>query len=316
MLSETIVRDFEKSLPGSVLTSTHVDYDRRRRIYSALIDRKPALIVRCRATTDVAQAVRLARRHEIPVSIRGGGHNFAGKAVLEAGLMIDLSDMKDISVDPDRRTARAQTGLKLGEFDKETQRFGLMTPLGIATTTGIGGLTLGGGYGWTVGQYGLACDNVVRIEVVTAEGEVVQCSADENPELFWGMRGAGQNFGVATQIEYRLHPLNKVYGGPLFFPLTSEIMHFYDEFVEKAPDRLTTLGATTKLGDGTQAFVIALCYLGTRTDAELAIKSLRAFAKPMVDMVAERPYAEMQSLFDQDIPPGKRYYNRHTICAD
>jgi FAD/FMN-containing dehydrogenase len=310
MLNTSIVEDFEKLLPGRVLTSKSADFDRVRKLYNGMIDRRPSIIVRCRETSDVAAAVRLARAHDIPASIRGGGHNFAGKAIVENGLMIDLSEMKRISVDVARRTARAQAGLKLGEFDRETQKHGLMTPLGVATTTGIAGLTLGGGYGWTVGRFGLACDNVTWLEVVTADGDVVECSEAQNPELFWGMRGAGQNFGVATQIEYRLHALTKVYGGPLFYPLSAEVMSFYDEFSARAPDSLTTLGASTKMPDGTLAFGIVVCHLGSPAEGEQAIEALRGFGKPMVDMLAERPYLEMQSLFDKDIPPGKRYYNK------
>jgi len=185
-----------------------------------------------------------------------------------------------------------------------------MTPLGIATTTGVAGLTLGGGYGWTVGELGLACDNVTEIELVTAEGHVVKCSERQNQELFWGMRGAGHNFGIATQIEFRLHALSRVYGGPLFYPLTAEILHFYEEFAAGAPDRLTTLGAATKMADGTLAFAVVICYRGSAAEAEESITALRAFGKPIADMLAERSYLEMQSLFDRDIPPGKRYYNK------
>jgi FAD/FMN-containing dehydrogenase len=310
MINAKIIGEFDNQLPGRILGPSHADFDQARKVYNGMIDRKPALIAQCRGTHDVAAAVRLAREHDIPISIRGGGHNFAGKAVLEDGLMIDLSPMKEITVDVDRRTARAQTGLKLGEFDRETQKHGLMTPLGIATTTGISGLTLGGGYGWTVGEFGLSCDNVIALEVVTADGSVVECNAEHNPELFWGMRGAGQNFGIATRIEYRLHELSKVHGGPLFYPLSAQILRFYDEFVASSPDVLTTLGAATKMADGTLAFGIIVCYHGARADGEDAIKALRDFGKPMADMLTERPYLEMQSLFDRDIPPGKRYYNK------
>jgi FAD/FMN-containing dehydrogenase len=310
MISAKVISEFEKQLPGRILTRAHPDFDRVRKVYNGMIDRKPALIASCRGTSDVAAAVRLARTHDVPASIRGGGHNIVGKAVLDDGLMIDLSEMKGITVDAKQQTARAQTGLKLGEFDLQTQKHGLMTPLGVATTTGIAGLTLGGGYGWTVGELGLACDNVTWLEVVTAEGEVLECSAAQNQELFWGMRGAGQNFGVATQIGYRLHALTKVYGGPLFFPLSAEILRFFDEFAAAAPDRLTTLGSATKMPDGTLAFAIVVCYLGSAAEGEQAIKALRDFGTPMADMIAERPYLEMQSLFDKDIPPGKRYYNK------
>lgn len=310
MINQRIISEFDRQLAGCVFTPAHSDFDLHRKVYNGMIDRNPAVIIRCRKTEDVAQSVRLARAHDIPLSVRGGGHNFAGKAMLDGGLTIDLSAMKAITVEPGSRRARAQTGLRLGEFDRETQKHELMTPLGIATTTGIGGLTLGGGYGHTVGQFGLACDNVTAIEVVTAEGEVLECSEERNRELFWAMRGAGQNFGIATRIDYRLHPLAKVYGGPLFYPLGADILHFYEEFVSSAPDRLTTLAASTKMGDGTLAFAIIVCFLGSPAEGEHAIKSLRAFGKPMVDMLAERPYLEMQSLFDQDIPAGKRYYNK------
>jgi len=310
MMLSTAIEAFERRLPGRVLTPAQADFDQARKVYNGMIDRKPALIARCRDTSDVAETVRLAREHDLPISVRGGGHNIVGKAVLPDGLMIDLSGMKGMSVDVERGLARAQTGLKLGEFDAQTQKYGLMTPLGVASTTGIGGLTLGGGYGWTVGEFGLACDNVTRLEVVTAEGQVVECSSEQNRELFWGMRGAGQNFGIATQIEYHLHPLARVYGGPLFYPLSTEVMQLYEEFVSNAPDQLTALGAATKMPDGTLAFGIIVCYHGSPADGEAAIKMLRDFGKPMADMIAERPYLEMQSLFDKDIPPGKRYYNK------
>jgi FAD/FMN-containing dehydrogenase len=315
MLSPKVVDEFDRQLPGCVVAPGTPQFDACRKVYSAIIDRKPALIVRCRDTKDVAAAIKIIRMKGLLASVRGGGHNFAGKGVLEGGVMIDLSPMKGIVIDPARRSARAQTGLTLGEFDRKTQEHGLMTPLGIATTTGIGGLTLGGGYGWTVGELGLACDNVIRLEVVTAEGMVLECSKTQNPELFWGMRGAGQNFGVATQIEYQLHPVTRVYGGPLFFPLSADIVRFYDEFAAGAPDKLTTLGAATKMPDGTLAFGIVICYLGSAAEGEPVIKALRDVGKPMADMIAERPYLEMQALFDKDIPPGKRYYNRaHNIC--
>jgi FAD/FMN-containing dehydrogenase len=310
VITDRMISEFSRQLSDRVLTRSHADFDQHRKVYNGMIDRKPALIVRCRNTNDVVQTVRLARTHDVPLSIRGGGHNFAGKAVLEDGLMIDLSAMKEITVDAGRQTARAQAGLKLGEFDRQTQNHGLMTPLGIATTTGIAGLTLGGGYGYTVGEFGLACDNVTWLEVVTAEGDVVECSAEKNQELFWAMRGAGQNFGIATQLEYRLHALSKVYGGPLFYPLSAEILHFYEEFVGGMPDRLTTLAASTKMPDGTLAFAIIVCFLGSAAEGEEAIKTLRDFGKPMVDMLTERPYLELQSLFDKDIPAGKRYYNK------
>jgi FAD/FMN-containing dehydrogenase len=224
--------------------------------------------------------------------------------------MIDLSPMKEIGVDPTRRLARAQTGLKLGEYDRETQKHGLVTPLGVASTTGISGLTLGGGYGWLVGKHGLTCDNVNSIELVTADGEILECGTEQNSDLFWGMCGAGANFGIATRIEYRLHPLTRVYGGPLFHKLTAEVMRFYAGFAESQPDELTTLSAATIAPDGKPAFVIAVCYCGSVSEGEKLIEPIRRFAPAIVDMIQERPYQEMQSLFDADYPPGRRYYNK------
>jgi FAD/FMN-containing dehydrogenase len=224
--------------------------------------------------------------------------------------MIDLSPMKETFVDPTRRIARAQTGLKLGEFDRETQKYGLVTPLGVATTTGIAGLTLGGGYGWLVGKYGLSCDNVSWIELVTADGRILECSAEENSELFWGMRGAGANLGIATRIEYRLHPLTHIYGGAIFHSLSPEVMRFYAEFARSQPDELTTLGAATIGPNGQPAFVIAACHCGSQDEGEKLIKPIRQFASPLLDMIQVRPYLELQSLFDADLRPGRRYYNK------
>jgi FAD/FMN-containing dehydrogenase len=300
----------KQQLRGSLVTPADSDYDAGRAVWNGMIDKRPAAIAQCRGTADVLACVNFVREEGVKFSVRGGGHNFAGKGVIDGGLMIDLAPMKDIQVDPVGRAARAQTGLKLGEFDRYTQQHGLMTPLGIATTTGIAGLTLGGGYGWLVGKYALACDNVTAMEVVTAKGEVLECNDHENAELFWGMRGAGANFGIATRIDYRLHALTRVFGGPIFQPLSPEIMRFYDEFSADLPDELTTLGAATLGPDGKPAFVTVVCYCGSVQDGEKLIEPLRRFTPPLIDMVQERPYLEMQSLFDADMAPGRRYYNK------
>jgi FAD/FMN-containing dehydrogenase len=314
MLNAATVGAFKKLLVGALVVPGDSEYDAARRVWNGMIDKRPAFIARCAGTQDVVACVNFARDHDVLISVRGGGHNFAGKAVCDGGLMIDLSPMKGVEVDPVERIARAQTGLKLGELDQATQRHGLATPLGIATTTGIGGLTLGGGYGWLVGKYGLACDNVNSIEVVTADGRILECSAQQNADLFWGLRGAGANLGVATRIEYRLHAVTTVYGGPLFLPLNAEVMRFYDEFSRNAPDELTTLGAATIGPDGKPAFVAAVCYCGSPKDGEELMKPLRNLGTPLVDMIQQRPYLQMQSLFDADLPPGRRYYNKtHTL---
>jgi FAD/FMN-containing dehydrogenase len=314
MFKPAAVNDLKRRLRGTLLTSIDTDYDAARQVWNGMIDKRPLLIARCAGTQDVVACINFVREHDVPLSVRGGGHNFAGKAVCDGGFMIDLSPMKGIEIDPVRRLARAETGLKLGEFDRATQKHGLATPLGVATTTGIGGLTLGGGYGWLVGKYGLSCDNVSWLEMVTAEGTILECSEKHNPDLFWGLRGAGANLGIATRIEYRLHPVTTIYGGPLFHPLSAEVMRFYAEFSSNAPDELTTLGAATKGPDGKPAFVTAVCHCGSPAEGEKLVKPLRSFAAPLVDMIQQRPYLEMQSLFDADLPPGRRYYNKtHNI---
>lgn len=310
MSNPAVLQEFKDELHGRLLTPRDQTYDIARSVWNGMINKRPALIAQCADVGDVATCINFARAEDVTISVRGGGHNYAGKAVIEGGLMIDLSPMKGITVDSAKRTARAQTGLKLGEFDRQTQKHGLMTPLGIATTTGISGLTLGGGYGWLVGKHGLACDNVTAIEVVTADGRIVECSASENADLFWGMRGAGANFGVATRIDYRLHPLSTVFGGPLFQPLTADVMRFYDEFSSSLPDELTTLGAVTTGPDGKPVFATVVCYCGPAQQGEKLIAPVRRFAPPLVDMIQERPYLEMQSLFDADLPSGRRYYNK------
>jgi len=206
-VSESTISELESGLRGRLIRPGDGDYDDARRVWNRMADKHPALIARCAGTADVLHCVRFAREHDLPVSVRGGGHNYAGKSVCDDGLVIDLSAMKGIRIDPVRRTARAQPGVKLGEFDHETQAFGLATTLGIATDTGIAGLTLGGGYGWLGGKYGLACDNLISVDVVTADGQILTASAGENADLFWGMRGAGANFGIVTSFEYRLHPV-------------------------------------------------------------------------------------------------------------
>ena len=241
MTDPAAISEFKNRLGGVLLTPQDGGYDAARKVYNGMIDKRPALIARCISAADVVACVNFARTEGITISVRGGGHNFAGKAVCDGGLMVDLSAMKGINVDAPRATARAQTGLKLGEFDRETQKFGLATPLGVATTTGISGLTLGGGYGWLSGKLGLACDNVTWIEAVTADGAVLQCSPHTNADLFWGMRGAGANFAIATEIEYRLHPVSTIYGGAVFHELTAQTMQFYADFASSVPDELTLL---------------------------------------------------------------------------
>ncbi len=216
--AETIIKGvavdaFKVSLRGDLLRPGDDAYDTSRKIWNRMIDKRPSLIVRCAGAGDVVHSVQFAREHELVVAVRGGGHNIAGNCVCEGGLMVDLSPMKGMRVDPVRRTVRAQAGLKLGEFDRETQAFGLATTMGVATDTGIAGLTLGGGYGWLAGKYGLACDNLLSVDVVTADGRLVMASENDNADLFWGVRGGSGNFGIVTSFEYKLHPVGPVLGG-------------------------------------------------------------------------------------------------------
>ena len=310
------LKDLRSRLGGPLLKPGDPAYDTLRRVWNGMIDRRPAMIAQCRDAADVASCIRVARDHQLPLTVRGGGHNYAGKAVCDDGLMIDLTLMKDIQINEAARTAQAQTGLKLGEFDRATQNYGLATPMGVATTTGISGLTLGGGYGWLAGKYGLACDNVLAIEVVTAAGEILECDAEHNAELFWGLRGAGANFGIATRIDYRLHPVSTIYGGVLLQPLRPEVMRFYDEFSKSCPDEMTTLGVALWGPDGKPAFATALCYHGPAEEGARLVEPLRNLTPPLVDLIQPRPYLEMQSLFDADFKPGRRYYNKaHNLSA-
>lgn len=310
IISGAAIDKFASQLRGELLAGDDTGYDAARKVWNGMVDKRPALIARCAGAADVTNCVRFAREHDLLVSVRGGGHSIAGRAVCENGLMVDLSQMRGIRVDPMRRTALAQPGLKLGEFDHETQAFGLATTLGVATDTGIAGLTLGGGYGWLDGKYGLACDNVLSVDIVTADGQLVTASADENIELFWGIRGAGANFGVVTQFEYRLHPVGPVVAGLVVYPISRgrETLRLYHEFSATCPDEVSTVGLLLSAPDGTPAVGIAACYTGPIEEGERILKPVRSLGSPMVDLIAPRPYTEMQSLFDQNWVPGQFNY--------
>lgn len=313
-LAAHLVEALRQRLHGGILLAGDEGYDIARRVWNGMVDKRPALIAQCADTHDVVACVNFAREERILLSVRGGGHNYAGKAVCDGGLVIDLSSMKGIRVDPQRQTVRAQAGLRLGEFDRETQRFGLATTLGVNTDTGISGLTLGGGYGWLAGKYGLACDNLISADVVTADGKPVHCDAEQEQDLFWGLRGAGANFGVVTQFEYRLHPVDRVLGGILLCPLNRETLTFFDEFSTAAPDELTTTGVVVTGPDQKAAFAMAVCFIGSFEEGEKLLKPLRCFPGVVADSIEIRSYVEMQSLFDQAWPPGRRYYSKaHNI---
>jgi hypothetical protein len=277
-----------------------------------MIDRRPALIARCTGAADVIECVRFAREYEVSVAVRGGGHSVAGKSVCDGGLVIDLSAMKGIRVDPSRRTVRAQTGLKLGEFDRETQAFGLATTLGVVPTVGIAGLTLGGGWGNLHAKYGLAIDNVIGADVVTADGQLLTVNATENPDLYWAVRGGGGNFGVVTSLEYRLHPVGPVFGGAVFHPAAKaeEVLRFWREYAESIPDELVLQGGSLTLPDGVPAFGIAGCYCGAVSEGEKVLRPLRSFGTPMADAFGAMTYLQIQGMFESFFPPGRLVYTK------
>jgi FAD/FMN-containing dehydrogenase len=309
ILDRAAVEGFRASLRGPVLRPGDAVYDETRKVWNGMIDRRPALIARCAGLADVVAAVRFARSHELLVSVRGGGHNAPGVAVCEGGLMIDLAGMRSVRVDPVRRTARAEGGATWADFDWETQAFGLATTGGAISHTGIGGLTLGGGLGWLAGRYGLVCDNLLSVDLVTADGAVLMASASENPELFWGLRGGG-NFGVVTSFEYRLHPVGPVLGGAVLYPFAKakEALKLYRDFAASIPDEVNTLGALLNSPDGDPLAAIAVCYNGSLDAGERVLQDIRGFGPPLADEIAPTPYCKIQTLFDEAFTRGRRYY--------
>jgi hypothetical protein len=309
------VEALRQRLRGQLLAPGDAGYDDARRVWNAMIDRRPALIARCTGADDVIVAVTFAREQGLPLSVRGGGHNVAGLAVCDDGLMIDLAPMKGIRIDPDARTAHAEPGLLWEEFDRAAHAFGLATPGGVVGTTGIAGLTLGGGQSWLTGKHGLTIDNLLSAEVVTADGQLLRSSADEHPDLFWALRGAGANFGVVTSFTYRLHPIGTVLGGMVVHPLdrAPEVLRFYREFAAQQPDELTTYAGLLSLPDGTPVVALVACYAGPVEAGEHALGSLRAFGRPLADTFAPIPYPEMQAIMGAAFPHGRYNYWKSSL---
>jgi hypothetical protein len=310
VLGEAVVDALRTRLRGPLLRAGDAGYDAARTIWNALIDHRPALIARCAGVADVIASVQFAREHELLVSIRGGGHNIAGKAVCDGGLMLDLSRLKSIRVDPVAKTVRAEPGVLGGELDRETQAFGLATPVGTVSTTGIAGLTLGGGQSWLSSKYGFAIDNLLSVDIVTADGVLRTASATQHEDLFWGIRGAGHNFGVVTSFEYRLHPVGPVLGGMVLHPFNraAEVLRFYREFTASQPDELQTWAGILTGPDGNLVVALIPCYVGSLEAGERLLAPLRRFGSPVADTVAPIPYVTMQSLFDAALPPGRLDY--------
>lgn len=309
-VEETKIKAFKARLGGKLLKPGDAEYDPARTIYNRMIDKQPQLIVRCAGVADVLQSVDFARSNNLLVAVRGGGHNVTGNALCEGGLVIDLSQMKGIRVDPVNRVARAEPGLTWGEFDRETQAFGLATTGGIVSTTGIAGLTLGGGLGWLMRSYGLACDNLRSVDIVTANGQLLTASAKENQELFWAVRGGGGNFGIVTSLEYLLHPVDQMLGGRLIHPFTRarEVLEFYREFRRTAPEELNLQAGLLTSPEGNPVVAYVLCYNGPREAGERAIEPLRAFGPPLLDEVRPMSYREVQTMYDEAFPAGLNNY--------
>jgi len=297
-----------REIAGSVVLPGDGAYDDARRVFNGMIDRRPLLIVRCATEADVATAIAFAHEHSIVVAVRGGGHNVAGNAVVEGGMVIDLSLMRRVEVDPVRRRARVQGGACWSDLDAAAQAHGLATPGGIVSTTGVAGLTLGGGIGVLRGLFGLTCDNLVGAELVTASGERVAASSDENADLLWGLRGGGGNFGVVTTFEFALHPLSGVVSGPLDFRYSREFLRFYDDFVDTVPDEFSCDLVLRRSQDGEALATLLTCYCGPADPAVTVYDRLRARFAPVRDGVAPRSYVEAQCLYDQISPWGWRNY--------
>jgi FAD/FMN-containing dehydrogenase len=320
ILPDSVISDFAAQIRGEVVLPDDPSYDEIRKIWNAMIDRRPGMIVRCAGVSDVMQAVSLARQHDLLLAVRSGGHNIAGNAVCDDGLMIDLSQLKSVRIDPDKRRAYVEPGACLGDFDHEAQAFGLVTPLGINSTTGVAGLTLGGGFGWLSRKYGLTADNLISADMVTADGEMVHASATENPELFWGLRGGGGNFGIVTLFEFELHPVGpEILAGLIVFPANQapDVLNSYRSYVATIPDEMNVWVVLRKAPPlpflpeevhGQDVVVLALFYAGEESQGQELVAPLRSFGTPHGEHVGMMPYTAWGKAFDPLLTPGARNY--------
>ena len=310
-------------LRGRLITPGDAGYDDGRKIFNAMIDRRPAAIAQCTGAADVMEVIRYAREHDIPVSVRGGGHNIAGKAVRNRALLIDLGPMDGVRADPVARRSRAQGGARLGALDRETLAIGLVTPSGTVSDTGVAGLTLGGGFGWLQRKYGMTIDNLVSADVVTADGEFLIASEAEHPDLFWALRGGGGNFGVVTSFEYKAYEVEPTIGGLAVYPgeKLKDLLHFFRDFAAKAPDSITTMAGAMQGIPGTSteggiAAWIAVCYSGELGEGERLLQPIKNFDTAVIDTIAPMPFAAIQTMFDAGSPPGRRHYWRSSFVRE
>ncbi|HLO25403.1 MAG TPA: FAD-dependent oxidoreductase, partial [Geobacteraceae bacterium] len=319
MISEERFKTLKSSLRGELIQPGEAEYDAARKVYNAMIDRHPRLIVRCRDVADVITAVNFARDNELLLAIRGGGHNAGGLGVCDDGLVIDLSLMKGVRVDPGERTVRVEGGCVWGDVDHATHAFGLATPSGIISTTGVAGLTLGGGIGHLTRRCGLSVDNLQEADLVLADGSFVTTNAEKNPDLYWAIRGGGGNFGVVTSFLFRLHPIDTVYAGPMFWELeqAADMMRWYRDFITRAPEELNGFFAFLVVPPGPPfpehlhnktVCGIVWCYTGPLDQAETTFAPIRSFKAPLLDFVGPLPHPSLQGMFDPIFPPGLQWY--------
>jgi FAD/FMN-containing dehydrogenase len=330
-LEPVVITDFASRLLGKIILPGDPEYDESRKIWNAMIDRKPTLIVRCMGTADVVNCVRFARENNLLVSVRGAGHNIAGMSLADDVMLIDLSFMKRVWVNPQTRTAVVSPGATLRHIDHETQAYGLATPLGIASTTGVAGLTLGGGFGWLSRAYGLAADNLLSAEVVTADGKVLQVNENENADLFWALRGGSGNFGIVTSFQFKLYPVGpQVLAGLIVHPFrdAEKVFRHYRSFASSAPDKATCWVILRKAPPlpflppevhGKEVFIMAVVYAGDIKEGEKVLEPLRRFGNPIADVIGPVPFTAWQQAFDPLLTPGFRNYwksHNYTELAD
>jgi hypothetical protein len=317
---DEVASEFSSTFSGQLLRPTDAGYDEARRVHNGLVDKRPALIARCRGVADVIDAVNLTRKLGLEVAVRGGGHNVTGRATIDGGLVIDLTPMKGIHVDPTSRTVRAQGGVTWAELNRETQLHGLAVTGGVVSSTGIAGLTLGGGLGWLMGKYGLALDNLRSVELVTAEGKVMRTSKDEAPDLFRAVRGGGGNFGVATSFEYQLHAVGPIITAGLIaqpFNRARDLLRFFRDSTASLPDEHTIFGTLTHApdGSGTKLAALATCHCGSLEVGEEAMRPLKRFGSPVLDAIGPMPYCQLNRMLDGAYPRGAFNYWKSSFLA-
>ncbi len=307
------VIELASKFSGQLLQPADAGYEEARKVHNGLVNKRPVLIARCRGLADIVDAVKVARDQKLEVAVRGGGHNVAGRATIDGGVMIDLSLMKGIHVDPKARTTRAQGGLTWNEFNRETQLHGLATTGGVVSTTGIAGLTLGGGLGWLMGKHALALDNLLSVDLVLADGRILTASEDDNADLFWALRGGGGNFGVAASFEYRLHPVGPIVtGGLIAYPFSAawDVLRFFRDVTASLPDEFTVFAGLIHAPDGSGAKLaaIVLCHCGPLAAGESAAQPIKKFGAPVMDVIGPMPYSQVNAMLDAAYPRGALNY--------